>query len=88
MEVEDKVVSSESEAQSHELIKNKLIAIGANSASGSYDESHKKALEGFLSMPLKAISPTWNFLRSDLKVRVIDSHKEEFDRFISSSEEL
>lgn len=85
MEEQNETVTCE--IDTHDVVRNKLIAIGANAASGSYDESHKSALSSFLSSPLSMISPTWAYLRTDLKVRVIDSHKEEFDRFIYRSEQ-
>ena len=65
-----------------ELIKSRLVAIGANNASNSYDAQDKKVLESFLKLPLPSIAPSWEYLKADLKIRIIDEHKEEFDRFI------
>mgnify|MGYP001248116734 CR=1 FL=1 len=90
MNDELKVVTNDEELsveEELEVLKSKLISVGVNSTVNSYAAEEKELAESFVSMSLRSIAPCWSYLNSNVKIKVLDSHEEEFRAWIDSLEE-
>lgn len=67
-------------------VTNMLIAIGVNTCFRSYDSTHKKLSESFLSMSIKEIAPTWEHLDNNVKLEVINRNIDSFRSWINGGQ--
>ena len=65
-------------------VKNKLLAFGINTSIDTYSSEVKSVAYEFLDSSLENISDVWSDLNNNAKIRVLDTHSEEFARWVSS----
>ena len=72
----------EDHSKSDDLVMSKLIAIGANYLQNSYEDEKKNVYSSFVKSSLGDIIEVWPYLENKVKVDIIDSHYEEFKKFV------
>jgi|TARA_R110001583_G_scaffold16234_34_gene66438 hypothetical protein len=72
----------EQSGMSEEELVSRLIAMGVNAASSSYDNADKEIYTGFLALPLKSKASLWLHLNDRVRLALLTSHHDEFMTWI------
>ena len=78
----------EEEAISEQEVLNYLVAVGGNNSRRSYDGEGKAMYESFVSLPLSSIMDTWDQLDQNVKLSVIESHIDDFKKWVKESSDV
>lgn len=73
---------------SEEEVVNYLTAVGVNSAHRQYDDVAKMMYRAYLELPLSTLVNAWEHLNDQVKVAIINTHLEEFKRWIKESSDV
>lgn len=73
------------DAEKQNILVGRLAAYGVNSIIGSYDQRQKVLVDAFLSLPLKFLIESWDYLNDNVKLRIITHHKDEIKKWINNS---
>ena len=76
------------EVMSEEEVVNYLTAVGVNSAHRQYDDTAKKMYQAYLELPLSTLVNAWDHLNEQVKIAILNTHLEEFKRWIKGSSDV
>ena len=83
LEVVQEIVQED--VMSEEEVVNYLTAVGVNSSQRQYDETAKKMYQAYLELPLSTLVNAWEHLNDQVKIAILNSHLEDFKRWIKES---
>jgi hypothetical protein len=75
----------EEESISEQEIVNYLTAIGVNNSRRNYDGEGKAMYEAYINLPLSSIINTWDRLDPNVKLSVLETHADEFKRWVKEN---
>ena len=83
LEVVQEIVQED--VMSEEEVVNYLTAVGVNSSQRQYDEIAKKMYQAYLELPLSTLVNAWEHLNDQVKIAILNTHLEDFKRWIKES---
>jgi len=73
------------DVMSEEEVVNYLTAVGVNASHRQYDETAKKMYQAYLELPLSTLVNAWEHLNDQVKIAILNSHLEDFKRWIKGA---
>ena len=73
------------DVMSEEEVVNYLTAVGVNASHRQYDETAKKMYQAYLELPLSTLVNAWEHLNDQVKIAILNTHLEDFKRWIKES---
>ena len=73
------------DVMSEEEVLNYLTAVGVNSTHRQYDDTAKTMYQAYLALPLSTLVNAWEHLNDQVKIAILNTHLEDFKRWIKES---
>ena len=79
---------AQEEALTEEEVLNYLTAAGVNATHRKYDDEAKTMYQAYLDLPLSTLSDAWVHLDNNVKIAILDSHLDDFRKWIKESSDV